>query len=90
MLFTFKIIYHTTGFVKKALYANVTPKPAQIKEQFVDDEEKHQAERRLTLNHVSKHAKCLKKTPKEHHEISGKLLTITRRLILKLLLNKII
>ena len=60
------------GFIKKALCAHITPKFAQIKGQFVKDEEKHQVERRLMLNHISKHAKCLKEMTKEHHEISGK------------------
>ena len=37
-------LHNTTasiGFIKKALYALVTPKFAQIKKQFVNDEEKH-------------------------------------------------
>ena len=42
------------------------------------------------MSHVSKHAKYLKKTTKEHHKVSGKLLTITGQLIFKCLLNKII
>ena len=78
------------GFIKKALCAHITPKFGQIKGQFVKDEEKHQVERRLMLNHISKHAKCLKEITKEHHEISGKSIIITGRLIFKCLLNKII
>ena len=78
------------GFKKEALYAHITPVFAQINEQSVNDEEKHQAVRRLMLSHVWKHVKCLKDMTKEHHEISGKLMTITRRLIFKCLLNKII
>ena len=31
-------------FIKKALYAHVTPKFGQIKWQYLNDEEKHQAE----------------------------------------------
>ena len=77
------------GFIKKALLAYVTPKFAQIKGQFINNYEKYQAERRLMLC-VSKHAKCLKETTKEHHEISGKLINITGRVIFKCLLNKII
>ena len=69
--------------------AYVTPKFAQIKGQFINNYEKYQAERRLMLC-VSKHAKCLKETTKEHHEISGKLINITGRVIFKCLLNKII
>ena len=46
----------------------------QIKGQYVNDEEKHQAERGLMLSHISK---CLKEVTKEHHEVSGQLLTIT-------------
>ena len=65
------------GFIKKALCTHITPKFAQIKGQFVNDEEKHQVERRLMLSHISKHAKCLKEMTKEHHEISGKSMTIT-------------
>ena len=42
------------------------------------------------MSHVSKHAKYLKKTTKEHRKVSGKLLTITGQLIFKCLLNKII
>ena len=72
------------------MYAHVTPKFAQIKGQFVNDEEKHQAERRLTLSHVSKHVKCLREITKEHHKISRKLITITGVLIFRCLLNKII
>ena len=78
------------GFIKKELYAHVTPKFAQIKGQFVNNEEKHQAERRLMLSHVSKHTKRLKEITKQHHEISGKLITITGGLIFRCLLNKVI
>ena len=42
------------------------------------------------LSHVSKHTKSLKEITKEHHEISGKLITITGGLIFRCLLNKII
>ena len=42
------------------------------------------------LSHVSKHTKRLKEITKEHHEISGKLITITGGLIFRCLLNKII
>ena len=70
------VIYY--GFIKKALYAHVTPKFAQIKGQFVNNKEKHEAKRRLMLSHVSKHWKYCKETTKEHHEISGKLMTIFR------------
>ena len=70
------VIYY--GFIKKALYADVTPKFAQIKGQFVNNKKKHEAKRRLMLSHVSKHWKYCKETTKEHHEISGKLMTIFR------------
>ena len=93
-LYWLAIMLHNTaasiGFIKKALYAYVTLKFAQIKGQFVNNEEKHQAETILMLSHVSKYAKCPKEMTKEHHEISGKLMTITGRLIFKCLLNKII
>ena len=75
--------------MKKALNALVTQKFAQIKGQFVNDEEKNRAERRLTLSYVSKHAKCLKETTKKPHKISGKSMAIKERSIFKYLLNKI-
>ena len=42
------------------------------------------------LSHVSKYAKCLKETTKKQDEVSGKIITIIGRLILKCLQNKII
>ena len=75
--------------MKKALNALVTPTFAQIKVQFVNSEEKNRAEMRLTLNYVSKHAKCLKETTKKPHKILGKSMTIKERSIFKYLLNKI-
>ena len=75
-LYWLTIKLHNTGtsirFIKKVLYTHVAPKFVQIKGQFVNDEEKHQTERRLMLSHVSKHIKCLKEITKEHHEISDK------------------
>ena len=56
-------------FIKKALYPHVAPKFAQIKGQFVNDEEKHQAERRLMLSHVYKHTKWLTEITKHHQNI---------------------
>ena len=66
------------------LYQNLR----RLKDSFVNDEEKHKAERRLMLSHVCKYAKCLKETTKERHKISRKLMTITGRLIFKYLLNE--
>ena len=42
------------------------------------------------LSHVSRHAIYLEETTMEHRKILGKLMTISRRLISKCLLNKII
>ena len=42
------------------------------------------------LSHVSKYAKCLKETTKKQDKVSGKIITIIGRLILKCLQNKII
>ena len=75
--------------MKKVLNALVTPKFAQIKGQFVNDEEKNRAEMRLTLSYVSKNAKCLKETTKKLHKISDKSMTIKERSIFKYLLSKI-
>ena len=40
------------GFIKKCIHSRVTPKFAQIKEQFLKKSAQSQAERKLMLDHV--------------------------------------
>ena len=74
---------------KKSLYLHVTPKFAQLKGQFVNRDEKHQAERRLLLSHVLQHTKTIKELSEHYAVISNQLRGIVGPLLFSILLKRI-
>ena len=48
------------GFIKKAIFMDVSPKFVQIKGQFVSPKLKHETEKKLLFEHLSKHTSDLK------------------------------
>ena len=73
------------GFIKKALHNNVTPKFAQIKEQFVNRHEYIQEERKLMLSHLNRHVCNLKIQIKTHYDLDALLALSVSEIRYKLL-----
>ena len=58
------------GFIKKCLYLNVIPKFATLRGKFLNKNEKHAAERNLSVSHSTKHINDLKQLLLKHCTIT--------------------
>ena len=77
------------GFIKKCLHLHITPKFAKVHGQFIEDNEKHNAERSVLCSHLRRHISTLNDLTTSHRDASQELLSITGGVIFNLLLKKI-
>ena len=57
------------GFIKKALYNDITPKFAQVKGNFVNNNDRYKSERSVLLSHLNEHILSYKKLIDKHHSL---------------------
>ncbi|XP_066919453.1 uncharacterized protein [Clytia hemisphaerica] len=77
------------GFIKKAIFMDVSPKFVQIKGQFVSSRLKHETEKKLLYEHLFKHVSDLKNVCTELNDKVNVLRSSFGRLFSNLLLKRI-
>ena len=79
----------SVGFIKKAIFLDVSPKFVQIKGQFVSSKLKHETEKKLLYEHLSKHVSDLKNICAESNDKVNVLRSLCGGLLSNLLLKRI-
>ena len=77
------------GFIKKALFNEVTPNFAQDRGNFISKIDKCKSERSIFLSHLNDHVIQLKILGSTQHQLIDKLRHLTGRLLYRLIVNYI-
>ena len=85
-------IHKTTGsigFIKKALYHEITPKFAQVQGNFINKNSKYKAEKSILLSHLNDHVRSLKSLCKKHYSLCTELKQLTGKFLYLVIINHI-
>ena len=77
------------GFIKKALYHEITPKFVQVQGNFINKNDKYEAERSILLSHLNDHVCSLKSFCKIHYSLCTELEQLTGKFLELLIINHI-